>query len=25
VMNDEARVLLNILFPKLPSRVWPID
>ena len=25
VMSDEARVLLNILFPKLPSRVWPID
>jgi hypothetical protein len=25
VMNDEARVLLTTLFPKLPSRVWPID
>jgi hypothetical protein len=25
VMNDSARILLNILFPKLPSRVWPID
>ena len=25
VNNDDARVLLDILFPKLPSRVWPID
>jgi RimJ/RimL family protein N-acetyltransferase len=25
VNNDDARVLLEILFPKLPSRVWPID
>jgi hypothetical protein len=25
VNKDEARVLLEILFPKLPSRVWPID
>ena len=25
VNDDDARVLLEILFPKLPSRVWPID
>jgi hypothetical protein len=25
VNKDDARVLLEILFPKLPSRVWPID
>ena len=25
VKKDEARVLLEILFPKLPSGVWAID
>jgi hypothetical protein len=23
--NDQARALLEILFPKLPSRVWPVS
>jgi hypothetical protein len=23
--GDEARVLLNVLFPKQPSNVWPIS
>jgi hypothetical protein len=25
ILSDQARVLLTVLFPKMPSRVWPVD